>query len=346
MRHLLLKLEPVIWLLFGQGILIGTMLLTAYLAIVGLAIPLGIVVRGRARLRARAAPRRQPDRPRRAVRADRAADVEGRASRAPLSLDLGGLARDAVVAPLLYGLALRRQRCSRWSRWCGCRRRPTWRRHRRSGSAALGRDPASRRVGRSRGERRARRVAAAPARVAPAPRAGRAPGGPSARCGDPALCAPGIPQPPERELLQPAHARLFDRLRPRDARADAPGPPADGGRARGLPKRARRRLRRRRVDGGARGGGDPRGLGLDPSPYLLRCADARVPRARFVQGLAEQTGFADARFDGIACCFVFHELPPRAADGRSPSSRGSRARALGSRSSSRPRSSTRPARGA
>ena len=43
MRHLLLKLEPVIWLLFGQGILIGTMLLTAYLAIVGVAIPLGIV---------------------------------------------------------------------------------------------------------------------------------------------------------------------------------------------------------------------------------------------------------------------------------------------------------------
>ena len=43
MRHLLLKLEPVIWLLFGQGIMIGTMLLTAYLAIVGLAIPLGIV---------------------------------------------------------------------------------------------------------------------------------------------------------------------------------------------------------------------------------------------------------------------------------------------------------------
>ncbi len=54
--------------------------------------------------------------------------------------------------------------------------------------------------------------------------------------------------------------------------------------------------------------------GLDPSPYLLRCADARVPRARFVQGIAEQTGFAAERFDGIACCFVFHELPPRAAE--------------------------------
>jgi ubiquinone/menaquinone biosynthesis C-methylase UbiE len=54
--------------------------------------------------------------------------------------------------------------------------------------------------------------------------------------------------------------------------------------------------------------------GIDPSPYLLRCAAARVPNARFVQGIAEQTGFADERFDGVACCFVFHELPPRAAD--------------------------------
>lgn len=54
--------------------------------------------------------------------------------------------------------------------------------------------------------------------------------------------------------------------------------------------------------------------GLDPSPYLLRCADARVPAARFVQGIAEDTGFADARFDGVSCCFVFHEIPPPAAD--------------------------------
>jgi ubiquinone/menaquinone biosynthesis C-methylase UbiE len=54
--------------------------------------------------------------------------------------------------------------------------------------------------------------------------------------------------------------------------------------------------------------------GLDPSPYLLRCADARVSGARFVQGIAEDTGFAEARFDGVACCFVFHELPPPAGD--------------------------------
>jgi fumarate reductase subunit D len=43
MRSLLLKLEPIIWFMFGQGILIGTILLTAWILIVGLAIPLGFV---------------------------------------------------------------------------------------------------------------------------------------------------------------------------------------------------------------------------------------------------------------------------------------------------------------
>jgi fumarate reductase subunit D len=106
MRHLLLKLEPVIWLLFGQGILIGTMLLTAYLAVVGLAIPLGIV---------------SPD----ALAFNRALRLggsligrvvlfalialplwKGAHHVRSLSLDFSGQARDAVVAPLLYGLAL------------------------------------------------------------------------------------------------------------------------------------------------------------------------------------------------------------------------------------------------
>ena len=43
MRALLLKLEPIIWLLFGQGILIGTMLLTGWILVVGLLIPMGFV---------------------------------------------------------------------------------------------------------------------------------------------------------------------------------------------------------------------------------------------------------------------------------------------------------------
>ena len=43
MKTFLLKLEPVIWLLFGQGILIGTLLLTGWVLVLGIAAPLGIV---------------------------------------------------------------------------------------------------------------------------------------------------------------------------------------------------------------------------------------------------------------------------------------------------------------
>ena len=50
--------------------------------------------------------------------------------------------------------------------------------------------------------------------------------------------------------------------------------------------------------------------GLDPSPYLLQHAARAFPNVHFVQGIAERTGFPDARFDGIAACFLFHEIPP------------------------------------
>lgn len=105
MKALLLKLEPLIWVLFGQGIMIGTMLLTAWIAVVGLAVPLGIVT---------------PD----ALAYDRAHDLassllgrlvllalvalpmwKGAHHTRHLSLDAGGEARDTTVAPLLYGLA-------------------------------------------------------------------------------------------------------------------------------------------------------------------------------------------------------------------------------------------------
>ncbi|MAG30094.1 MAG: fumarate reductase subunit D [Deltaproteobacteria bacterium] len=43
MRALLLKLEPMIWFMFGQGIMIGTMLLTGWILVVGLLVPMGIV---------------------------------------------------------------------------------------------------------------------------------------------------------------------------------------------------------------------------------------------------------------------------------------------------------------
>jgi ubiquinone/menaquinone biosynthesis C-methylase UbiE len=54
--------------------------------------------------------------------------------------------------------------------------------------------------------------------------------------------------------------------------------------------------------------------GLDPCPYALTVAAARVPGVRFTQGLAEDTGFAPGRFDGVGVCFVLHELPRSALE--------------------------------
>ncbi len=49
--------------------------------------------------------------------------------------------------------------------------------------------------------------------------------------------------------------------------------------------------------------------GIDPSPYLLKLAAAAYPQVKFVQGIAEETGFPDRRFDGATACFLFHEMP-------------------------------------
>jgi fumarate reductase subunit D len=43
MKSFLLRIEPIIWFLFGQGIMIGTILLTGWVLVVGLLLPLGIV---------------------------------------------------------------------------------------------------------------------------------------------------------------------------------------------------------------------------------------------------------------------------------------------------------------
>ena len=105
MKHPLLKLEPLIWLLFGQGILLGTVLLTPWVLVVGLGVPLGIV-------------------PADALSYERASmlasHIIGRVILLGLIalplwkgahhmrhtlIDFGGAERDAFVAPLLYLLA-------------------------------------------------------------------------------------------------------------------------------------------------------------------------------------------------------------------------------------------------
>ena len=105
MKQLLLKLEPIIWLLFGNGILIGTMLLTGWLLVVGVAMPLGLVpADGLAFERAHA------------LGSNLIGRVvllglivlplwKGAHHIRSLSLDFGGAARDTAVATLLYGVA-------------------------------------------------------------------------------------------------------------------------------------------------------------------------------------------------------------------------------------------------
>ena len=51
--------------------------------------------------------------------------------------------------------------------------------------------------------------------------------------------------------------------------------------------------------------------GLDPSPYLLRHAAHDHPGIEFIPGLAEDLPFANQSLDGIALCFVLHEIPPK-----------------------------------
>lgn len=105
MKELLLKLEPAIWLLFGQGILIGTILLTGWVLVFGLALPLGIV-------------------PAEALSYERAhmlgSNLIGRVvllglivlpmwkgvhHLRHLFIDFGFAENDSLVAPLLYGVA-------------------------------------------------------------------------------------------------------------------------------------------------------------------------------------------------------------------------------------------------
>ena len=106
MKQPLLKLEPLIWLIFGQGILLGTILLTGWVLIVGLAIPLGIV-------------------PTEALSYERAHALgsnpigrivllglialpmwKGAHHVRHIFIDSGGADRDPIVAPLLYLIAV------------------------------------------------------------------------------------------------------------------------------------------------------------------------------------------------------------------------------------------------
>jgi len=106
MRHLLLRLEPLIWLMFGQGILIGTILLTGWLLVVGVLAPLGIVPEGALAFERAHRLAAHPI-GRLLLLALIALPLwKGAHHLRALSIDFGGASRDPAVATLLYGLAL------------------------------------------------------------------------------------------------------------------------------------------------------------------------------------------------------------------------------------------------
>jgi fumarate reductase subunit D len=105
MKALLLRLEPLIWLLFGQGILVGTILLTGWVLVVGLLAPLGLVPD--AALGFERAHRLGAHPLGRLVLFAIAALPlwKGAHHLRSLAIDFGGARRDAATATLLYGIA-------------------------------------------------------------------------------------------------------------------------------------------------------------------------------------------------------------------------------------------------
>ncbi len=110
MKALLVRIEPIIWLLFGQGILIGTILLTGWILVVGLLVPLGVVSPAalgyeRALRLATAAPLGIPI-GRLVLLALMALPLwKGAHHVRSLLLDFGGHERDALVGSALYATA-------------------------------------------------------------------------------------------------------------------------------------------------------------------------------------------------------------------------------------------------
>ena len=105
MKHLLLRLEPLVWLLFGQGILLGTILLTGWVLVVGLLAPLGLVPADALAFERAHALGSSPI-GRVVLLALVALPLwKGAHHLRSLSVDYGGGERDARVATLLYAVA-------------------------------------------------------------------------------------------------------------------------------------------------------------------------------------------------------------------------------------------------
>jgi fumarate reductase subunit D len=105
MKHLLLRAEPAIWLLFGGGIMGGTILLTGWLLVVGIAAPLGLVP-PEALDYGRAYALASNPIGRLVIMLTAVLPLwKGAHHLRHLSIDNGGEERDVIVAPILYGIA-------------------------------------------------------------------------------------------------------------------------------------------------------------------------------------------------------------------------------------------------
>jgi fumarate reductase subunit D len=105
-KTLMLKLEPVIWLLFSGGMMVGGLLFPAFILVLGLAVPLGIAPEG-ALAYERAYALASHPLGRLVLVAAIALPLWGGAHHLRhLWIDFGGLRSDGLVGPLLYAIAL------------------------------------------------------------------------------------------------------------------------------------------------------------------------------------------------------------------------------------------------
>ena len=106
MKTLMLKLEPIIWLLFSGGMMVGGLLFPAFILVVGLAVPLGIAPEGTLSYERAYALASNPI-GRLVLAAAIALPLWGGAHHLRhLWIDFGGLRSDGFVGPLLYAIAL------------------------------------------------------------------------------------------------------------------------------------------------------------------------------------------------------------------------------------------------
>jgi len=105
-KKLMLKLEPIIWGLFGAGMMVGALLYPAWLLVVGLAAPLGVVSPHALSYERMLGLAQNPIGRLVFLVAIALPLWAGAHQIRHLQIDLGGIARDAWFGALCYGVAL------------------------------------------------------------------------------------------------------------------------------------------------------------------------------------------------------------------------------------------------